>query len=113
MTVMTREAATTDAILTAGYPELKIDPATIPWRADGDDDPREVLRACIRLGGCLLHFVALEVAINPLDETGSMEVVSAAFSPDELWQAFTMEGHAETVEIEGRRYAVFAHPYCE
>jgi hypothetical protein len=97
------------AIKGKGFAELCIGLNELTWRERGKLDPRRVLFAVLNIGGALHNLIALEVE----ERYSLMVVMDPDWPEDILWPAFKMEGHAETVNIEGRRYAVFACPFCE
>ena len=109
-----------------GSAALKIDPASIPWRAIGepwDDedengkpihhDERERLLATVQIGSCSFHMEARQVIVEPdgwslLRFTDDDEETMGA-----LYIAGGGEGRFETVEIAGRSYVVFMTPFCD
>lgn len=124
MPIMT--CAEADAVLlnTGILPQVSIDLATITWCERGPtEDPRARLCAILAIGGTCLHIDAYEAFLENT-RTGDVKPLVPDFDEDgetmfeifggagDLWEAHSMEGAAETIEIEGRRYAVFMHPFC-
>lgn len=113
-------------------PSITLALESITWRADGaDDDPRSVLRAVLEIGPACLTLQAIgvhleyhdpdkpgEVKTAPMNDADAMEQDGCqiiADRPDidivELYRAHEMDGRCDTLEFEGRHYAVFAHPF--
>jgi hypothetical protein len=91
-----------------GFPNLEVDPEALAWREEGHDNPSTVLRASMSFAGCLVNLWAFEVKRRH----GCMELVDSNWEAGELWKAFGMLGHADTLRIKGRDYALFACPSC-
>lgn len=89
---------------------------TLTWEAIGtslgpDVDPRGRLLATLILGGASFHVEAFEVRQDDkLGQVGVDDDVHIIFS--EFANAAGGDGPFETVEIEGRDYAVFMSPFC-
>ena len=82
------------------------------WKECGPpENPRALLTGRGRLGGCLLLAEAIEVVRNEFDGRQAAHPENDAFL-DAAWDAFSMEGAGETVEIAGREYLVFIAPGC-
>ncbi len=82
------------------------------WREAGPPgNPRAVLTGRGRLGGALLLAEAIEGVRN---DVGSQQAVDSDYDKflDCCWEAFSMDGRAEAVEIDGREYLVFIAPAC-
>ena len=93
------------------FPEFCINPDAITWREIGEGSlPRSHLLTTINFGGALLNLHAFEVRFQAED---AMWLVCQDYDESALWEAFGMEGHAETVDIDGRYYVLFANPYCD
>lgn len=112
-------------------------PATT-WREAGPAaDPRAKLTAVWTMGATSFRVIAYAVHVESDDlapdgtfrraaigsreaeeiagNGGRIEFDDRVDSPVEigtLWTAHGMDGEPETVEIDGRHYAVFASPYC-
>ena len=119
---MVMDEAQEEAFLarTGALPEAGLDLRAVVWFHDGpESDPSARLRACVRVLGALaiLEAYAVEVRgddgkVAADDGTGPMEFVAAEVDAGTMWEAHGMQGHAETAEIGGRRYAVFMSPGC-
>lgn len=116
-------------------PETTIVPP-VNWREAGpEEDRRARLKSSLQIGGASLHLVAYAIHMETDDEDedgnfrrypmttpvwelgngGRIEFDAGAsllIDIGQLWTAHEMDGRCETVEIEGRHYAVFASPYC-
>ncbi len=82
------------------------------WEEKGPaNNPRALLTGRGRLGGTLLLAEAIEVVRN---EAGDQQAVDSEYDAflDGCWEAFSMDGSAETVTIGGREYLVFTSPAC-
>lgn len=106
--------------------------SALVWRTmAGDDDQRSHLRAYLQIGDATIALTALAVHLegpgidigeparapftdkawrDAPDWTVEFDDESSGFTANEMWQTFGMEGLPDTVEIEGRHYAVFACP---
>jgi hypothetical protein len=81
-----------------------------PWAPIGPaDDPSVHLIARARLGA--VPFIAEAIAVKA-QAGGLQSAVEPSVEPrlDELWEAFGIDGPAETVTIDGRDYLVFVAP---
>lgn len=95
----------------AGLPAVAI--AEPIWReAGGEHDPRARLKGIWSIGGLSLHVIALAVHIDEQRETMELDESVEGYDIGELWSAHGMEGYAETADINGRHYLIFASPFC-
>jgi hypothetical protein len=105
------------------------------WMENGPEEDRTaMLKAFLVVGGARLRMEAIAVRLVsdtwsdelcdfPTIPWGSEATGAALMVYDKgvdrmedlgaLWTAHGMQGHAETVEINGRRYVVFASPFCD
>ncbi len=82
------------------------------WREAGPpNNPRALLTGRGRVGGTLVLAQAIEVVEN---DVGGQQAIDSEYDNflDACWDAFTMDGPAETVTIGGREYLVFISPTC-
>ncbi len=82
------------------------------WREKGPPgNPRALLTGRGSLGGTLLLAEAIEIVGN---DVGGQQAVDSEYDNflDACWEAFSMDGRAETVKIGGREYFVFVAPAC-
>lgn len=85
------------------------------WIGDYDDSecPQTALGlATIEINGVSFHVEAIEVRY---DDDQQMQVALNASLDERFGQWFSAsnsEGTIQTVEIDGREYALFASPYC-
>jgi hypothetical protein len=109
-------------------PQSYLDLEDIVWTERGPDgDRRARLCAILAIGGIHMHVDAYEAWMEtnefdaeadefkrfPLDHDDGDELrFEITDGAGDLWNAHGMEGAAKTVEIEGRHYCIFMHPYC-
>lgn len=108
---------------TGNMQQVEIDPDSIIWHEGGsDENPRCRLYSILKIGPMLMHIEATEIYLRsengdrvPFDSDEALNCTQELVEGGEaceLWSAHGMEGHAETLEIEGRHYIVFASPFC-
>ena len=113
-----------------GFAPIKIDPASIPWRAIGepwDDedesgkpvhhDEREHLLATVQIGSCSFHMEARQVAYEHDARNGRITRQHFADGDNETISALHLasggDSAFETLSIGGRDYVVFMTPFCD
>lgn len=85
------------------------------WQETGDDgngsDPKSRLLGTLTINGVRHHIEAIQVEE---DADGIQNAASPAWASyfDELYTAFGGDGAMQTVEFNGRSYALFVSPYC-
>ncbi len=82
------------------------------WREEGEpENPAALLVGNGRIAGTLVLAEAIQVVEN---EAGEQRAADPRYEErlDRYWDAFSMDGSAETVAIAGREYLVFIAPGC-